>query len=122
MILPFHSLSSFLVWSIGPGLPIVVGILVSILFSNLVIFNKLPHDVKAAIPFVIAVLYAYIANAILKTPDIVNNADVNFIFNTFLVYYATQKQFDRTEQAKLTASRLADDEIFRKKILESYEK
>jgi len=100
----FQSVSDFLNWLIGPGLPVVVGICVSLLASRIPEWNKLPSGIKAIVPPILAVTFAYVGKFLLTVPVIVSNPDADFIFNMVLFYLSTQWQH---EQNKLRATKQA---------------
>jgi hypothetical protein len=100
----FDSVSDFLVWLIGPGLPVVVGICVSLLASRIPQWNALPKEVKAIVPPILAISFAYIGKFLLTVPVIASNADADFIFTMALFYLSTQWQHD---QNKARLARLA---------------
>jgi hypothetical protein len=93
----FQTVSDFLTWFIGPGLPVVVGICVSLLASRIPQWNELPSYLKAIVPPILAVTFAYIGKFLLTVPVIVSNADANFIFQMVLFYLSTQWQHDKNK-------------------------
>lgn len=93
----FENFSEFVVWLAGPGLPYFVGIVMSILASRIPAWDKLPTEVKATVPFVLAVVFGFAVRA-LNVPAIVNDPNINFAFNTIIFYLSTQAQYDRNNQ------------------------
>jgi len=93
----FENFSDLLLWATGVGLPIIVGIVMSLFASRVPQWDNLPSTVKAVIPFIVAVLVAYVGKY-LNVPAIVNNEHVAFIFDVCMFYLASQYQNDRNNK------------------------
>ncbi len=88
------TLSDFINWLAGPGLPYFVGVILSLLASKFPAWNNLPREIKIAVPVVLAVVSAFAFRA-LNVPEIVNNPDLNFAYNIIIFYLASQAQHER---------------------------
>jgi hypothetical protein len=66
----------------------------SLIASRFPQWDKLPKEVKIAVPVILAVAFAFVVRLI-AVPEILQNNDLNFAFNTIIFYLSTQAQNDR---------------------------
>jgi hypothetical protein len=100
------SAGEFLSWLIGPGLVFAVAWFMSFVTDKFNFWEKVPHDIKVILPFLVAALMVYLGNILLtQFPAIVNDPMLNKIFQALLFYFTTQKQHDKWDQAQLGAKK-----------------
>lgn len=96
----WDGLEDFLAWLVGPGLTISVAWFMSHVVDKFKSWQKVPHDLKVILPFVVAVAVVYLGDTLLtQFPTLVNDKTLNLIFQSLIFYWTTQKQHVKFEQA-----------------------